>query len=64
MDEAFYRPAARRIESIQVGYGAFDGIQVHLIVRMTQVVPEATNCCRISSVEDQAISRVGDHLIS
>jgi hypothetical protein len=43
MYEALNRSAACRVESIQISDSAFDGIQVHFIVRMTQVVPEATN---------------------
>jgi hypothetical protein len=43
MYEALNRSTACRVESIQIGDSAFDGIQVHFIVRMTQVVPEAAN---------------------
>ncbi len=43
MHEALQRPSACRVEPIQVGHSAFDGIQVHFIVRMTQVISEATN---------------------
>jgi hypothetical protein len=41
--EAFNRSAARRVESIQVSHTALDRIQVHFIVRVTQVVSETAN---------------------
>jgi hypothetical protein len=34
---------ACRVESIQISDSSFDGIQIHFIVRMTQVVSEPTN---------------------
>jgi hypothetical protein len=43
MYEALDRSAACRVESIQISDSAFDGIQVHFVVRMTQVVSEAAN---------------------
>jgi len=43
MYESPNRPVACRVESIQISDGSFDGIQIHFIVRMTQVVSEPTN---------------------
>ena len=36
-------PITCRVESIQISDSSFDGIQIHFIVRMTQVVSEATD---------------------
>jgi hypothetical protein len=43
MYESPNRSVACRVESIQISDGSFDGIQIHFIVRMTQVVSEPTN---------------------
>jgi hypothetical protein len=43
MYEALNRSIACRIESIQISDSAFDSIQAHFIVRMLQVIAEATN---------------------
>ena len=43
MGEALNRSLAGGVDAIQISNSAFDGIQVHFVVRMTQVVSEAAN---------------------
>jgi hypothetical protein len=43
MYESPNRSIACRVESIRISDSSFDGIQIHFIVHMTQVVSEPTN---------------------
>lgn len=35
---------ARAVQPVKIGDGTFDSVQVHLVVRMAQVISEAANC--------------------